>query len=229
MPLDEFNRLMELAARPPAKPNVPPIRHAIKRAELQLRATNELVRGTVQLEGEIYEKATAKVPLTSGMIILEARLGTRALPLQQQGGTQFAFLPGPAEFSVALDAALALTIEAGRASFVLPVPAAGTAHLVLEIPGDHTSVRINPGLITNRTSNGNRTVVEATLVPGQPASIWWATREIALLSVPRNTLSVRREDPGLRWRSGDQAGDSVRYYGRPRRAVAIRDRGAGRL
>jgi hypothetical protein len=187
MPLDEFNRLMELAGKPRSKPNPPPIRYAIKRAELQLRATNELVRGTVQLEGEIFEKGTVKVPLTNGMTILDARLAARALPLQQQGGTQYAVLAGPAEFSVVLDAALAMTIEAGRAAFVLPVPAAGTARLVLDTPGDRTNVRINPGLITNRTSNNNRTVVEVTLMPGQPANIWWATREIAAAAAPRET------------------------------------------
>jgi hypothetical protein len=187
MPLDEFNRLMELAGRPPGKPNTPPVRHTIKRAELQLRATNELVRGTVQLEGEVLEKGIVRVPLISGMTILDAHLAARDLPLQQQGGTQYAVLAGPSEFSVSLEAALAMTIEAGRASFVLPVPAAGTVRMVLEMPGDHTNVRITPGLITNRTSSNNRTVIEATLVPGQPASIWWATREVAPVAAPRET------------------------------------------
>lgn len=187
MPLEEFNRLVELAGRPPVKPSAPPVRHAVKHAELQFTAAVDLVRGNIRLDGEIFEKGISRVPLTSGMTILDAHLAARDLPLQQQGGTQFAVLSGPSEFSVSLEAALNMTIEAGRASFVLPVPAAGTVRMVLEIPGDRTNVRINPGLITNRTSNGNRSVVEATLVPGQPASIWWATREAAAIPAPRET------------------------------------------
>src|SRR5258708_3348217 len=53
------------------------------------------------------------------------------------------------------------------------------------IPGEHTNVRINPGLITNRVSENGQTKIEATLAPGQPANIWWATREVATPAVPR--------------------------------------------
>jgi hypothetical protein len=105
--------------------------------------------------------------------------------LEQQGGTHVAILPGPAEFSVTLDAGLHLVQEAGRASFNLPVPSAGSVRLTLVIPGDHTNVRINPGLITSRTSEKGQTAIEATLIPGQPANIWWTTREIAAPTVPR--------------------------------------------
>src|SRR5207249_1997342 len=55
----------------------------------------------------------------------------------------------------------------------------------LVIPGDHTNVRINPGLITGRTSINGQTTIEATLAPGQPANIWWQTREIAAPTVPK--------------------------------------------
>jgi hypothetical protein len=46
-------------------------------------------------------------------------------------------------------------------------------------------VRLSPGLITSRESANGNTTIEATLVPGQPANIWWATREVVAPVVPR--------------------------------------------
>ena len=185
LPLDEYNRLIELAAKPPKKTSMPPLSYALKRADLNLYVANESVLGTVQIEGEVFTKGVTKVPLTTGMTILDARQADKGLPLQQEGGTHTAILSGPAEFSVALVTGLQLNIEAGRASFNLPVPTAGSVRLMLAIPGDHTNIRLSPGLITGRTSDAGRTVIEATLVPGQPVNVWWTTREIAAPTVPR--------------------------------------------
>ena len=157
----------------------------MKRADLKFRVSSECVQGTVQLQGETLRKGVTKVPLTRGMAIFDARQEGKTLPLELEGGTHTALLPGPAEFAVTLDAGLALAIEAGRASFTLPVPAAGSVRLSLSLPGDHTNVRINPGIITSRASEKGQTTVEATLVPGQNANIWWTTREIAAPSVPK--------------------------------------------
>jgi hypothetical protein len=179
LPLDEYNRLVELAGKPAKKTDTPPLPYALKRADMKLHVANDSVLGSVQLEGEVFTKGTAKVPLTQGLTVLDARQTGKTLPLEQDGGKHTAVLSGPADFSVALDIGISLSIEAGRASFDLPVPLAGSARLSLEIPGDHTNVRISPGLITGRTSEGGRTVIEATLMPGQTTAIWWATREIA--------------------------------------------------
>jgi hypothetical protein len=119
------------------------------------------------------------------MTILDARQEGKGLPLEQEAGTQTAILADPSEFTVVLDAGLPLNIETGRASFNLPVPSAGSVRLTLEVPGDHTNVRINPGLITSRESANGSTTIEATLVPGQSANIWWATREVVAPVVPR--------------------------------------------
>src|SRR5215475_7513117 len=119
------------------------------------------------------------------MTSLAARQDGKLLPLQLDNGMTTAVLPGSANFSVALDAGLPLGIEAGRASFAIPVPSAGSARLSLLVPGDHTNVRIAPGLITNRSSTNGQTSIEATLVPGQTASVWWTTREVATPAVPR--------------------------------------------
>jgi hypothetical protein len=185
LPLDEYNHLLELASKPPHKPDIPPVPFTMKRADLKFRVSNDAVQGSVQLQGEILRKGATKVPLTTGMAILDARQEGKGLPLELENGIHTAVLTGPAEFAVTLDAGLPLNIEAGRASFNLPVPSAGSVRLALLVPGEHTNVRINPGLITSESTQNGQTSIEATLVPGQPAGIWWATREVAVPSVPK--------------------------------------------
>jgi len=183
--LDEYNKLMELAAKPPKKPELAPLPYSIQHADVKLRVENEGVRGTIQIEGEVFRKGVSKVPLTSGMTILDAHQNGKGIPLTQENGTHTALLPGPGEFSVVLDTGVPLRIEAGRASFTLPVPSAGSVQVALMIPGDHTFANVSPGLITSRKSENGHTAIEATLVPGQPATFWWATREVVTPAVPR--------------------------------------------
>ncbi len=201
--LAEYNRLVELASKSAKKRETPPLAYALKRADLKLHATNDNVLGTVQMDGEVFSKAAAKVPLTTGLTILNARQEGKALPLEQEGSTSVAVLPGASEFSVALETGLPLVVEAGRASFNLPVPAAGSVRLSLAIPGDHSMVRISPGLITSRTSEKGQTLIEATLVPGQPANIWWATgvvqapvvkHEVRFLSDVKTLVTINDEE-----------------------------------
>src|SRR5262249_25967696 len=133
--LNEYNRLIELAAKAGKKSETPPLPYAIKRADMKLHVAGQTVLGTVQLDGEVFSKGAAKVPLTTGLTILNARQEGKSLPLEEEGTTATAVLPGSAEFSVGLDTGMHLAIEAGRASFNFPVPAAGSVRLSLVIPG----------------------------------------------------------------------------------------------
>jgi hypothetical protein len=201
--LAEYNRLVELASKTSKQREAPPMAYAIKRVEMKLHIANETVLGTLQLDGEVFSKGAAKVPLTTGLTILNARQEGKSLPLEQEGSTSKAILPGAAEFSVALDTGMPLAIEAGRASFNLPVPAAGSVRLQLVIPGDHSMVRISPGLVTSRTTEKGQTTLEATLVPGQPANISWITgvvqvpvvkHEVRFLSDVKTLVTVNDEE-----------------------------------
>ncbi len=183
--LDEYNKLVELVGRTPKRPEVAPLPYSIQHAELKLKAENNGVMGSVELEGEVFHKGMSKVPLTTGMTILDAHQSGKGLPLIQENGIHTALLPGPGDFSISLDTGLPLRIDAGRASFTLPAPAAGSVQLVLVIPGDHTIATINPGLITGRKSENGHTTIEATLVHGQTANVSWATRESVTPTVPR--------------------------------------------
>jgi len=183
--LDEYNRLLALANRPGKKSEAPPLPYVLKRADLKFRVSNDDVLGSLQIEGETLGANLAKVPLATGMTILDARQGSRPLPLLLDNGTHVAVLPGEADFSVNLDAGLPLSIETGRASFLLPAPSAGSVRLSLTVPGDRANVQLNHGIITHRATVNGATEIEATLIPGQVASIWWATREVVAPIVPR--------------------------------------------
>ncbi len=184
LPLDEYNRLVELAGKTVKKPDSPPAPFVLKSAVLKLQASNESVAGTIDLDGEVLAKVDTAVPLVSDMTIFDARRQGKDLPVEQAASSTQAVL-GPGEFSVNLRAGLPLRIEAGRAAFNLPVPPAGAVQLTLVIPGDRTNVYLNPGLVTSRMSSGGQTTIEATLAPGRTASIWWAAREAIAPVVPR--------------------------------------------
>jgi hypothetical protein len=183
--LDEYNRLLALANRPGKKSEAPPAAYVLKHAELKLHVVDENVLGSLQFEGETLAANETKVPLASGLTVFDARHGSKPLPLLLENGTHTAILPGESEFTVTLDAGLALAIDTGRASFALPAPSAGSVRLSLTVPGERTNVQLSHGIITHRASVDGNTEIEATLVPGQIANVFWNTREVVAPVVPR--------------------------------------------
>jgi hypothetical protein len=91
--LDEYNKLMELAAKPPKKSDLAPLPYSIKHADVKLHIENDGVRGTVQLDGEVFRKGVSKVPLTTGMTVLDAHQNGKGVALLQENGTHMALLP----------------------------------------------------------------------------------------------------------------------------------------
>lgn len=176
--LAEYNRLYEMATKKPKKSDAPPLSFVLSRAAFKLRVEGQTVLGSVDLDGSVLEKTATKVPLTTGLTVLEAKQAGNTLPLLQEGPTHAAVLNGPGSFSVSLSVASALTVEAGRASLIIAVPTASSSVLSLELPGSHANVRVEPGLITSRTTSNGNTVIEATLEPGRPVRLWWTTREV---------------------------------------------------
>ena len=179
LPLTEYNRLVELATRKEKTPDGVPLPFVMSRAVFKLRVEKQTLVGTVDIDGALLEHGPVKTPLTTGLTVLEAKQAGTALPLMQEGPNHSAILIGPGQFAVSLGVAAPLTIEAGRASFVLPVPLATSAVLSLELPGNHPNLRVEPGLVMSRTTTNGHTIIEAALEPGKPARFWWTTREIS--------------------------------------------------
>ncbi|HXQ73197.1 MAG TPA: carboxypeptidase-like regulatory domain-containing protein [Pyrinomonadaceae bacterium] len=177
--LAEYNRLVEMSTRKPKLLEAPPMPFVLTRAVFKLRVENQTLMGTVSIDGTSLEKGPVKAPLTTGLLILQADQSGNPLPLLLEGSNHAAILNGPGPFAVSLGVASALTIDAGRAAFMLPVPLAGSSLLSLELPGNHANVHIEPGIITKRDTVNGHTVIEASLEPGKAARVWWTTREIA--------------------------------------------------
>ncbi len=83
--LAEYNRLMELAVRKPKTGEAAPLPFVLSRAAFKLRVEDQSLLGSVDIDGNVLEKGAIKVPLTTGLTILEARQAGKPLPLLQEG------------------------------------------------------------------------------------------------------------------------------------------------
>jgi Carboxypeptidase regulatory-like domain len=185
MPLDEYNRLTELAARPGKKSDAPPMAYAIQRADIQLTVAGGNASGTVQLEGEVFATGAVRVPLIAGITMFDARRQGGATPLMWEGASHTAVLNGPGNFDVTLELGMPVSVAAGSASVTVPAPAAGAVRLTMVIPGDSSNVTVRGGLMLSRVPGGGKTTITATLTGGQPANVSWATREAVVPAAPK--------------------------------------------
>jgi len=189
----EYDRMLDLAMRRPVEPEPPPVGAALTRTDIRARVTAGLVRATVQIEGEVFRTGTVKVPLLTGATLTDARMDGRPVPLVAEGGRHFAILAGPSTFTVTLEWVAPVTISPGRGSFMLPVPASGSVTATIDVPGEQSDVRIQPGLVIRRGSDAGQTRIEATLDPGSPGQVSWSTRETAPATVREaRTLSAMK-------------------------------------
>ena len=178
LPLAEYDRLLDRAAKPPKRPELPPVGAVLARADVRVRVDAGMARAAMTLDGEVFRTGPTEVRLLSGATLVDARLTGRPLPLvSRDAGSHAAVLVGPAPFTIALEWGAPVVTEPGRASFVLPVPPAGSARATIEVPGAQADVHVEPGLVIRRRAEHGSAVVEATLEPGSRTRVWWSSRE----------------------------------------------------
>ena len=188
--LAEYNRLVDLANRPPQGAPQAPVAAVVAGADLRVRVDGDTARGIFTLTGEALRDGTSRVALLSGATLIDASTGGRPLPLVVAGAAHAALIQGPGPFSLALDWGAPLTFTPGRASFQLPVPQAGTARTTIDLPGEQADVRLSSGLITRRTVTNGRTLIEATLDPGSTTEVWWTMRDSAPAAAAREVRAL---------------------------------------
>src|SRR5262245_7473315 len=188
--LTEYNRLMDLASRPPQAPSLAPVGAVLSSADLRVRIDREAAHGVFNLAGDVLRPGINRVPLVAGATLIEGSASGRPLPLSADGAMHVALLPGPGPFALTLEWGAPLVFAPGRASFQLPVPPSGTARATIDLPGDQADVHVSAGLITRRTADNGRTIVEVTLRPGTATDVWWSMRDSAPVAAAREVRTL---------------------------------------
>ena len=189
--LTEYNRLIDLANRPPSGQTPPPIAAIVANADIRIRVERDSAQGTFALNGDVLRSGISRVPLVSGTTLMDGTTQGRALPLVaapgggDTGGIQSALISGPGPFALALQWGAPVAFAPGRASFTLPVPLASTARATLDLPGEQADVRVSAGVITRRASADGRTIVDVTLRPGAATDVSWSMRDSAPVAAAR--------------------------------------------
>src|SRR4051812_15472806 len=185
LPLTEYNRLTDLASRPPLASSTPPVGAVLSSADLRVRIDRETVQGVFTLLGDVLRPGINRVALVSGATLIEGSASGRPLALSADGAMHTALLTGPGPFALTLEWGAPLTFTPGRASFTLPVPPAGTARAQIDVPGDQADVHLSAGLVTTRSTANGRTIIDVTLRPGSPTEVWWSMRDSAPAAAAR--------------------------------------------
>lgn len=185
--LAEYNRLVDLGARPVAPPDQPPVASVVASADLRVRVDEGTARGVFTIAGDVLLDGVARVPLIGAATLIEAASAGRAVPLVSDNGVYQALIDGPTPFTIALGWGAPVMQGAGRASFVVPVPKAGAARATIDLPGDQADIQVTPGLVTGRTVANGRTLVDVTLAPGSPSTVSWSMRD-SVRSAPAREL-----------------------------------------
>jgi hypothetical protein len=190
MTLTEYNRLIDLANRPPSRPTSAPVAAVLGSADLRVRIERDTARGVFTLAGNVLRDGINRVHVLTGGTLVDANSAGRPVPLLADANTHLALLPGPGPFALALEWGGPLKFSPGRASFVLPVPPAGTARATIDLPGELADVHLSAGLVTRRSAAGGRTIVEATLDPGSATEVWWSMRDSAPVAAVREVRTL---------------------------------------
>jgi hypothetical protein len=185
LPLAEYNRLIDLANRPPQPPTAAPVGAVLSSADVRVRVDRDMARGTFALAGDVLRAGVNRVNLVAGATLIEGSSAGRPLALATDGATHSALLTGPGPFALTLEWGTPVVYAPGRASFGLPVPQAGTARATLDFPGEQADVHLSAGLITRRSTANGRTIVDVTLRPGDVTTVSWSMRDSAPVAAAR--------------------------------------------
>jgi hypothetical protein len=181
LPVADYRALREKADPVPPELEPPPTDASLSRLDYELHVEGDAALGEVRAAIDVLKEGFVRVPVLSGLLVREARLGDRAVALfdggaAQKGGGAGLVLSRQGRHSLTLDVVVPVASSAGAESLSLPAANASVSHVALSLPRNGLDVVVSGGLLVETQEAGDRTRIVAHASPGQALSISWRRR-----------------------------------------------------
>ena len=181
LPVADYRALREKADPVPPELEPPPTDASLSRLDYELHVEGDAALGEIRAAIDVLKEGFVRVPVLSGLLVREARLGDRAVALfdggaAQKGGGAGLVLSKQGRHSLTLDVVVPVASSAGAESLSLPAANASVSHVALSLPRNGLDVAVSGGLLVETQEAGDRTRIVAHASPGQALSISWRRR-----------------------------------------------------
>jgi len=157
IPIDEYQVLRNKAFPPEREPEPPPVDATLSRVDYDLRVVGDLATGRATLTVDVLKDGWVRVPIPSSLLVREARLDGKLMPLVSgattKGGQLSVVLAHPGRAMLLLDIALPVGAAAGDESISLPATASGVTRASVQLPRQGVDVKLGGGLLAEKAES----------------------------------------------------------------------------
>ena len=177
LPIEEYRSLHAKAFPPDREPEPPPLDATLTRVDYELRVQGDFASGRAALTIDVLKDGWVRVPIPSGLLVREARLGGKPVSLiagsSGKTGSLAAVLYHPGRAVLTLDVALPIALNAGEESFALPSSSSGVTRAVVEIPRNGVDIRLAGGLLSDHSESASSSKWTVFAHSNEPLTFTW--------------------------------------------------------
>jgi hypothetical protein len=177
LPVQDYESLRAKAYPRERDPDPPPVESVVTRVDYELRVVGDSAVGETRLTVDVLQEGWVRVGAPAGLLVREARLDGRPVPLVDAGGAKDAaaqfLLSRRGRSVISLDVAAPVTAAGGSETLVLPASGAALSRASLSVPRQGVELAAGAGFLAEKaeTPSATRFVVHGRA--GEPLSFSW--------------------------------------------------------
>jgi hypothetical protein len=198
LPVGDYRDLRARAYPPSPPPEAPAFAALLTRVEYDLRVAGDAATGRARLHVDVLREGWVRVPAPVGLLVREARLDGRPVPLvDTKNGAPEALLSRTGRAVLELDVVIPIASHAGTESITVPQSTAAVTQVTLTLPRKGVDLQAPGGLLLESTE-GEQSRFVAHGRPGVPWTLSWRRKvDDQRASVPLRLRATVTELIGL--------------------------------
>jgi hypothetical protein len=180
LPVDDYRALRAKAIPTPPPPDGPPVEATLTRIDYDLRASGETLSGRALVTVDVVKQGWARVPLPAGLMVSDARLDGRPIPLvvesTQPDSRPQVLLSRQGRSVLTLDLVVPVTGQGGVEAINLPASGSAISHVTLTLPRGGVDLAVTGGFVTERAESDTETRWTVYGHANAPMALSWKRR-----------------------------------------------------